>query len=206
MDFRIAKTSSGPMGTYPKNYPVIFKPIINLFGMSRSFKIIKSKKEYNKNLKDGLFWMKYLDGTHLCIDLILLNGNIKFFSCLKSHSFTEGTFLYHESIPDYLLNENIIKWINKYFYNYTGCLNIETINDIIIEAHLRLNGDYNLYNDEFTKELHNLYNYNTWNLDYKIKKLFLISIFINFNYDVSNINFHDIIKIIKYHNCNNIVY
>ena len=33
-----------PMGIYPNKYPVIIKPIINLYGMSRGFRIIKMRK------------------------------------------------------------------------------------------------------------------------------------------------------------------
>ena len=42
----------GPMNVYPDKYPIIFKPIINLIGMSRGFKIINNIEEYNLNLKD----------------------------------------------------------------------------------------------------------------------------------------------------------
>ena len=46
----------GPMGIYPKEYPIIFKPIINLYGMSRGFKIlIKNEDDYEEYLDDGLF-------------------------------------------------------------------------------------------------------------------------------------------------------
>ena len=71
------------MHTYPNKYPIVFKPIINLKGMSKGFKIIKSEEEYDKNIKDGLFWEEYLEGNHYCIDLILLNGKIKYYTCLK---------------------------------------------------------------------------------------------------------------------------
>ena len=192
----------GPMGVYPKKYPIIFKPIINLFGMSRSFKIINNKEEYDNNLMDGLFWEEYLTGNHYCIDIILLDGEIKFYSCLKSFPLTEGTFTYHESMPEYLLPKNIVEWIKNNFKKYSGCLNIETINNKIIEAHLRLNGDYYLYNDDFTKELHKLFNNNRWELDYKISKKYLIPIFINKNKDISEIDENDIVDILKNFNCN----
>jgi len=194
----------GPMGLYPENYPIIFKPIINLFGMSRSFKIIKDKKEYDKYLQDGLFWMDYLSGIHYCIDIILLNGKIKFYSCLQSFPYTEGTFKYHESIPEYQLPEHIIIWVEKHFQNYTGCVNIELIDNKIIEAHLRLNGDYYLYNDDFTKELDKLYNKSEWNLEYKIEKKYLIPVFINKTANLSNIDNQCIFDILNNYKCDNI--
>ena len=194
----------GPMGLYPEIYPIIFKPIINLFGMSRSFKIIKDKEEYNNNLQDGLFWMDYLSGNHYCIDIILLNGEIKFYSCLQSFPYTEGTFNYHESIPEYKLPEHIIIWIKKYFKNYTGCVNIELIDNKIIEAHLRLNGDYYLYDDNFTKELDKLYNKSEWTLDYKIVKKYLLPVFINKTNNLSCIDNQCIFDILENYNCDNI--
>lgn len=195
----------GPMGCLPNKYPIIFKPIINLYGMSRGFKIINNEQEYFKNLKDGLFWMDYLSGNHYCIDLILLNGEIKFISCLQSFPYTEGTFSYHESIINYQLPGNISNWIIKYFEGYTGCLNIELIDNKIIEAHLRLNGDFYLYDDNFAKELHNLYNFKKWNLKYIIPKKYLIPIFTNKNIN-NNIDQNDIISILDNYNCNNIFF
>ena len=69
---------AGPMGIYPSKYPIIFKPIINLYGMSRGFKIIKSDKEYDKNIKDGLFWMEYFSGEQINLDFVILKEKIKF--------------------------------------------------------------------------------------------------------------------------------
>lgn len=198
--------SCGPMGTLPKIYPVIFKPIINLFGMSRSFKIIYNKKEYNNNIKDGLFWMEYLNGIQYCIDLIILDGNIKFYSCLKSVPYNEGTFNYHESIPDYELPNNIVNWINNNLSNYTGCVNLELINNNIIEAHLRLNGDFYLYNDKFVIELSNLYNLKKWNYEYNISKKYLIPIFVNKDINLKLIDKNDIYLILKKYNCNNLLF
>lgn len=196
--------SCGPMGVYPVEYPIVFKPIINLYGMSRSFKIIYNENDYDNNIKDGLFWEKYLSGNHYCIDIILLNGKIKFYSCLQSFPFTEGTFKYHESIPEYILPEHITKWILFHLKNYTGCFNIEIINDHIIEAHLRLNGDYYLYNDNFTKELDKLYNRGIWELEYKIEKKYLIPVFINNKNNINDIDAKDILDITNKYYCNNI--
>ena len=102
-----------PMNVYPEKYPVFFKPIINLIGMSRGVKKINNKNEYDKYLKDGFFWEEFLEGNQYCIDLVLKNGNILFYSCLLSKAGDNGSFLYHESIPNYQLPDHIRYWINK---------------------------------------------------------------------------------------------
>ena len=117
----------GPMGVYPHKYPIIFKPIINLYGMSRGFKIINNEEDYDKNIKDGFFWESYLVGDHWCIDLILVNGEIKFYSCLKSYPGKNGSFLYHKSLPEFEIPNHILFWIKTYFSSYTGALNLEII-------------------------------------------------------------------------------
>tara|TARA_B100000902_G_C27309511_1_gene917531 strand:- start:2305 stop:3153 length:849 start_codon:yes stop_codon:yes gene_type:complete len=176
-----------PMNVYPEKYPVFFKPIINLIGMSRGVKKINNKNEYDKYLKDGFFWEEFLEGNQYCIDLVLKNGNILFYSCLLSKAGDNGSFLYHESIPNYQLPDHIRYWINNFLSDYTGCLNIEVINGIIIEAHLRLNGDFHLYDVEFVKLLSNLYeNINVNFNKLEIKKIFLIPIFVNKNYKIKS--------------------
>lgn len=195
---------SGPMGLYPKSYPIIFKPIINLFGMSRGFKIINNIDEYNSNLKDGFFWMKYFPGKQINLDLIIINGNIMFYSALISHDNKDGTFNYHESLPDYNISISIKEWIKKNLSKYIGCLNLEIINDNIIEAHLRLNGDFYLYNQRFVKELENLYLHKEWNLNFKIKKTYLIPIFVNSNLKTHNIDFKSILKLLNRYKVNSL--
>lgn len=171
----------GPMGVYPEEYPIVFKPIINLYGMSRGFKIINNEEEYDMNIKDGFFWEEYITGDHYCVDLILIKGNIKFCSALKSHADIKGSFLYHESEPEYILPEHIKFWISLYFKDYCGAMNLEIINGLIIEGHLRLNGDFHLYNIDFVKHLDNFYKTNIWNLNYIIKKIYIIPIFTDVN-------------------------
>jgi len=179
---------AGPMGVYPISYPVIFKPIINLFGMSRGFKIINNEKEYNENIKDGFFWEKYLDGKHNCIDLIIQEGEVKFVSALESFSDGKGGFIYHTSIPDFELPEHIIFWLKLYFGDYTGCLNIETINGLIIEGHLRLNGDFHLYNLDFAKHLNSFYFDKKWSFNFNIKKTYLLPIFVKKEFKIENLD------------------
>lgn len=174
--------SCGPMNVYPNKYPIIFKPIINLYGMSRGFKIITSEKDYDESIKDGFFWEEYLKGEHYCVDLIIVKGKVNFFSALKSIPSDDGSFEYHESIPEYELPEHINFWIQEYLEEYTGPLNIELISGLIIEAHLRLNGDFQLYNKKFVSNLDKFYETGKWGLlNFEIKKKYLVPIFVEKN-------------------------
>ena len=177
---------SGPMGIYPNKYPIVFKPIINLFGMSRGFKIIHNENEYNNNIKDGFFWEEYLEGDHHCIDIIINKGKIVFTSALQSYSDGNGGFLYHTSLPEYKLPYHLEFWLNMYFNEYTGCINLETINGLIIEGHLRLNGDFHIYNTTFVKSLDFFYKNEIWDLNYDIKKTYLIPIFVAKDFDIND--------------------
>ena len=194
-----------PMNVYPNKYPVFFKPIINLIGMSRGVRKVNNKDEYDLYLKDGFFWEDFLEGDHYCIDLILKNGKILFHSCLISKPDRDGSFQYHESLPSFKIPEHIKLWIGNFMQDYTGCLNMEVIDGVIIEAHLRLNGDFHLYDIEFVKLLSRLYEKEDVTFDsYKIKKIYLIPIFVDKNYCVQDKQIY--YKIFKKYNIKHIFF
>jgi hypothetical protein len=175
----VQRLPCGPMGVYPNRYPVIFKPILNLYGMSRGTKIISNEEQYDENIRDGLFWEEYLQGTHRCIDLVVTDGQIHFISCLESvKGPVIGTFDYHKSVPDYKLPNSIKNWIETIFDDYKGCINIETINDKIIECHLRLNGDAQLYDQSFADQLINFINGTSNSIQTKIDQKYIIPLFV----------------------------
>jgi hypothetical protein len=184
-------------------YPVVIKPFKNLIGGSKGFRIISNSNEFK--LYDGDFWMELLTGEHLCIDIFILEGKIKFYTILKSKAATKGTFEYHESMPEYKLSSKIKKFIFQHFSNYTGILNCETINEKIIDLHLRPNGDFYLYNNDVVQQIINLYFNQKWELkNYKIPKMFLFPIFIEHD-KIFEIDIGKIIKILEKNKCNNLM-
>ena len=105
----------GPWGTYPNKYPIIIKPIINLFGMSRGFQLIKNEKEYDLITNaDGHLWEEYLIGDNMTIDLIIINGEIIDYYPIRSIPGQNGSFKYHETLIDYQIPDNVKKWISDY--------------------------------------------------------------------------------------------
>ena len=69
--------------------------------------------------------------------------------------------------------------------DYTGCVNLETIDDVIIEVHLRLNGDTQLYDENFAQNLNSYLTRNTNTIEYDIPLKYLIPVFVRptHNYD-----------------------
>jgi hypothetical protein len=190
---------ASPFGIYPNCYPIIAKPIINLYGMSRGITIINNEEEYSKFNKDGFFWEKYLTGKHITLDIILKEGNVLFVGGFKSHKDKNGSFRYHESVKvNFKIPIEVNYWITKHLNRYTGCLNLEIIQDTnkynyIIEAHLRLNGDFQLYDENFVKQIADLNKINI--INYKYDKKYLIPIFIEKNIKKENINYIKIYQI-----------
>ena len=180
------KVLCGPIGTTPE-FPIIIKPIINLFGMGFGSRIINNISEYN-NSPPGYFWMPLLKGDHLSYDFILVRGKIQLYVCFKGHYDSErfGAFKFWETLPHNILPKSLEKWIANNLGGetpYTGCINFETINNIIIDCHLRM-GDINQFHDNNIMEnIIKVYK----GIDipdlskYIIPKIYLVPIFIDYN-------------------------
>jgi len=175
----------GPVGTSPTSYPIIIKPIINLFGMSKGFIRLNNLKEYNDNLNEGSFWMPFLSGKNYTIDVVLDKGKIVAYYGLESKPGKSGTFEYHKYKPNYKLPENISKFIESIMKSYTGVMNIEIIDNIIIEAHLRLNGDCYIYDDNFFIQLNNMIANRDYIFDNYPNKFYLFPYFVQ-NFTLSD--------------------
>jgi len=170
-----------PLGIYPTTYPVIFKPIYNLHGMSRSFYKIHNDEEYDTCFKDGLFWQEYFPGPQVNLDVVYNKDKIVFYSALQSISGNQGSFKSHETLIDYVIPSKIEKWIHTYLKGYKGCLNIEIIDGNIIECHLRLNGDFHLYNPEFVGNLYEFFRGNIDTINYNVPYTCMFPLFIHRN-------------------------
>lgn len=187
---RICQTQEipcAPIGITPPNFPVFIKPIINLYGMGWGSRLINNQSEYRKYAYPGYFWMPVLKGPHLSYDFILIKGDIKWSMCFQGYPTKDGMFDYWETKSEISIPHFLKQWISKYFNKtkFTGCLNIETINNKIIECHLRM-GDINqLHSKEIIKSIINVYkgvNNACDNLKtYVNKKIYLVPIFVNYN-------------------------
>jgi len=170
-----------PIGITPPIFPVILKPIINLYGMGWGCYIVNNKDEYHKKSSfPGYFWMPLFKGRHLSFDFVLANGKIEWYGCLEGYPSTNGMFDYWESLPDENIPIFLSEWIAKYLTNYTGCLNIEIIDDKIIDCHLRM-GDINQFHSlDLFRNIIKVYQKQPWDLDFKVPKIYLIPVFVNY--------------------------
>lgn len=162
-----------PLGVTPYEYPVICKPITNLFGMGDGVYIVDNEKQYNKMYHSGYFWMKYAKGRHWSIDLICINGEVVDYKVAEGNKMFGFKFSYWEThmfAPPKLINK-MKNWISKNLKNYTGVFNFESIGNTIIEGHLRFSDQFaDLYEDNFIQKISDLYTYGNWEKQKIFKK------------------------------------
>lgn len=129
-----------PMPILPNKYPVIIKPIINLMGMGINSVKVNSDKEFMKYYNNNHFWCEFLQGDHNSWDFVITKGKIQYIccfnGCIDNNKF--GTFKYWSLLKNFKLPKILNKFIFKNFKSFTGCINIETIGDKMIECHLRM--------------------------------------------------------------------
>jgi len=126
-------------------YPVVVKPMVNLFGMGvGACKVENSHSYLPHEIRSGSFWSEWLSGEFLSIDVLVRKGEPVWWCVFRGHQ-TEpwsGAFLYWESLYSQRLPPHLKKWMRRHLSDWTGCANFETIGGLIIEAHLRI-GDLN---------------------------------------------------------------
>jgi hypothetical protein len=180
----------GPLGTEPTEYPVVIKPITNLYGGGVGATLCHSPEQYNtiKNTA-GYFWSRYLFGTHYSIDLVVVKGDIQFDLTFVGEKLQLGLFDYWYLTKTPALTLHTIKeWIHKHLADYTGCLNVEVIDNIIIEAHLRF-GDLDRLGDvDLLNAIHILYNCGKWVYNKKLPESFYIAALFGQHNATFNIN------------------
>jgi len=152
--FEYQNVRAFPLPIIPKKYPVVIKPIINLCGMGLNSKKINNYKQLKPYLRSNLFWCEYLEGSHYSWDFIIKDGKIIKYVVFEGIKKTFGTFKYWQLLHNITIPKIIIEYIEDYLNDYTGSLNIETINYIMIEAHLR-SGDI-----KYIKNIENIENIN----------------------------------------------
>ena len=159
---------AGPHGIEPSRFPVFSKPITNLKGMGVGSRVLQSKADYERHYTPGHFWMAYLEGRHVSSDIAVVDGVPRWWRHVTGKPAGEGTFDYWlvHAEPDAGLEAYCSAWIEKHLRGYTGMLNLETIDQKIIEAHLRFADQWpDLYGPGWVDALVGLYERHEWEFE-----------------------------------------
>jgi hypothetical protein len=180
----------GPLGTEPTEYPVIIKPITNLYGGGVGAFLCHSPEQYASIKHNaGYFWSRYLFGDHYSIDLIVVDGKIELDVTFIGEKLQLGLFdyWYLAKTPTLTLH-TLQEWVQKHLPKYTGCLNVEVIDNVIIEAHLRFGDLDRLGDKDLLNAIHVLYNSGKWSYNKKLPENFYIAALFGQHNTAFNIN------------------
>ncbi|WP_212751881.1 hypothetical protein [Roseovarius arcticus] len=167
---RIAETQGfacGPHGIEPPSFPVFSKPIFNLRGMGTGSRPLRTLREYKSAQRPGHVWMPMFTGEHVSTDVAVVAGRARWWRHTVGEPIKDGMFdhwlVLAEQRPD--IEAYGGNWIATHLPDYTGMLNIETIDAKIIEVHLRFADQWpDLYGGrDWVAALVALYAYGQWN-------------------------------------------
>ena len=158
----------GPHGLIPKSFPVFSKPVYNMRGMGAGSRKFKDETTYYQRQRPGHMWSTFLEGEHISTDVVVVDGESKWWRHTQGSPLKKGTFDYWtikaDSYPE--VEKLCSDWIRKNLNGYTGMLNLETIGAKIIEAHLRFSDQWpDLYGKGWTDALVGLYKNRTWGFE-----------------------------------------
>ncbi len=156
---------AGPHGTAPPRFPVFSKPIVNLRGMAVGSRVLHSQADYEEHYAPGHFWMTLLDGRHVSSDVVVVDGEPRWWRHATGKPAGEGTFDYWtvHAGPDAGIEARCGQWVRAHLAGYCGMLNLETIGGTIIEVHLRFADQWpDLYGAGWIEALVRLYETGIW--------------------------------------------
>ena len=168
----------------PKEFPVFLKPITNLYGAGLSSSLISSPQEYEKKKHlSGHFWTEYLQGDHLSHDLIVIDGEVVFNLTFKGEKLGQGMFDYWETIETPVSTAYVSSWVKKNLSDYTGTVNLETIDSKIIECHLRMGDIDRLGNIQLMQSIIDIYAGKSWTFQERLPHLYIFALWGDWNVD-----------------------
>ena len=178
---RLQNILHAPMPIMPEQYPVVVRPMINLYCMGLESYLIKNEDDFYQHWGHYGFWTEYLTGNHYSYDLIIDKGEIKWYTIFQGHCLKDengntihGAFDYWESIYHPL--PDAIKKLTTLLDQYRGCLNVECIGDTVIEAHLRM-GDIDQFAEkDILSNIIDLYAGKEWEYQDQPQKIYLIPV------------------------------
>ena len=160
---------AAPHGVTPPHYPVFSKPIYNLKGMGVGSRRLLSEADYSVAYQPGHFWSTLLEGDHVSSDLVVIDGEPKWWRHARGITGVAGTFDFWEvhAEAEPAIEDWTGAWCRRHLRGYTGMINLETIAARIIEVHLRFADQWpDLYGgDHWVEALVRLYQKPDWRFD-----------------------------------------
>ncbi len=154
-----------PHGIPPPKFPVFSKPIYNLRGMGTGGKVLASLTEYERAQTPGHMWMQLLVGEHVSTDVVVVEGEPRWWRHTIGKTLGKGMFDYWTVLaePQPEIEAYCGTWVRDHLRDYSGAVNFETIGDKIIEAHLRFTDQWpDLYGLGWIESIVELYANKRW--------------------------------------------
>ena len=158
----------GPHGVAPPHYPVFSKPMMNMKGMGIGSCVINCAAEFEHYYEPGHMWMALLRGEHVSTDCAVRDGRMMWSRHATGEAWDNGMFKYWtiHAAPKDALDNYLAEWIAQHMAGYTGMMNFETIDQRIIETHLRFADQWcDLYGKGWVEALVKLYETGRWEFD-----------------------------------------
>ena len=152
-----------PAGIEPETFPVIYKPIFNLYGLGKDVRILNEWKE--SYYHGGMMWMPLLADQQYSTDFVLEDGKVKWYYTLEPHFEAQNRpFVWeYARMPEKWLT-TIIKWIESHLHGFVGIINIENKGEIVFDFHSRLSPQFvDLYGKGWIESVIELYEKGNWN-------------------------------------------
>jgi len=166
----------------PTRYPVIVRPVYNLFGIGHGATRVSLPMEFEQLDCSGYFWAEHLNGSHVSWDIALVNGDIKWMQTWISHkhsSMSPGVFARwstQEASP--ASERNVENWISSNLQEFTGMVNLETIGGKVIECHLRVGDALYMGDPDLLQAIVDLYSTGEWNFNCTLKDFHMFPIWV----------------------------
>jgi len=154
-----------PHGVPPQEYPLFSKPIYNMHGMGVGGQIVESEQAMQLAMQAGYMWMPLFSGEHVSTDVVVVDGEPRWWRHTTGKALGEGVFDYWTILAEDkpALEEYCGNWLRKHLKGYSGAVNIETIGGMIIEAHLRFADQWpDLYGTGWLEAIVELYSQGHW--------------------------------------------
>jgi hypothetical protein len=122
------------------NFPIFIKPRWgHKTASSKDCYKIKSSEELKPHLhKKNMMWSSFIDAKEGMTDFILVNGEIVYQLTYeyseKQYGFADvWKYISSENVPPY----EVVEWVKKHLVGYTGPLNVQYRDTVIIEVGMR---------------------------------------------------------------------